>query len=143
VKCEACERGDHENCGRQSWCECDCEGAVEPGDDLRPDERAALTVAWSQVQRGEFPMPACATVCVAALARLCSSQPRANLVTEPEPLVSALIQAVRMERDEFHERCNNSYSTDALMLAKERVALCKSALLAAMRGSAPCPLSGG
>jgi hypothetical protein len=51
----------------------------------------------------------------------------------PEPLVSALIQAVKAERDEFHERCNNSYSTDALILAKERVRLCKTAVLAAMR----------
>jgi len=23
--CEACERGDHANCGMQTWCECDCE----------------------------------------------------------------------------------------------------------------------
>lgn len=40
------------------------------GVELLPHERAALTVAWAQVQRGEFPMPACATVCVAALARI-------------------------------------------------------------------------
>lgn len=31
--CEACARGDHANCGRQSWCDCDCEGAIDPGDD--------------------------------------------------------------------------------------------------------------
>lgn len=24
--CEACENGDHENCGMQTWCECDCAG---------------------------------------------------------------------------------------------------------------------
>lgn len=61
-----------------------------------------------------------------------------------QPLVSALIAAVKMERDEFHERCNNSYSTDALMLAKERVALCKAAVLAAMcNGRTSCPPSGG
>jgi hypothetical protein len=24
--CEACERGDHQNCGMQTWCECECEG---------------------------------------------------------------------------------------------------------------------
>jgi hypothetical protein len=22
MKCEACERGDHANCGMQSWCDC-------------------------------------------------------------------------------------------------------------------------
>lgn len=32
MMCEACERGDHALCGRQSWCDCDCEGAVEHGD---------------------------------------------------------------------------------------------------------------
>lgn len=30
--CEACERGEHFLCGRQSWCQCKCEGAVEPCD---------------------------------------------------------------------------------------------------------------
>lgn len=50
-------------------------------------------------------------------------------------LVNALIQAVKMERDEFHERCNNSYSTEALMLAKERVALCKRALIDALEAN--------
>lgn len=24
--CEACERGDHHECGMQTWCECDCDG---------------------------------------------------------------------------------------------------------------------
>lgn len=24
--CEACERGDCEQCGMQTWCECDCQG---------------------------------------------------------------------------------------------------------------------
>jgi hypothetical protein len=28
-KCEACERGEHEHCGRQHWCLCECEGAVD------------------------------------------------------------------------------------------------------------------
>lgn len=45
-----------------------------------------------------------------------------------EPLVAALIQAVKMERDLFNET-SDDYSTEALMLAKERVALCKAALL--------------
>lgn len=27
--CEACEHGDHEQCGMQTWCECDCEGPDE------------------------------------------------------------------------------------------------------------------
>ncbi len=27
--CEACERDDHDNCGMQTWCECDCEGYQE------------------------------------------------------------------------------------------------------------------
>jgi hypothetical protein len=26
MKCEACERGDHHDCGMQTWCECDCDG---------------------------------------------------------------------------------------------------------------------
>jgi hypothetical protein len=26
MKCEACERGDHLNCGMQTWCECECAG---------------------------------------------------------------------------------------------------------------------
>jgi hypothetical protein len=26
MKCEACERGDHDCCGMQTWCDCDCEG---------------------------------------------------------------------------------------------------------------------
>lgn len=42
---------------------------------LKPQESAALTVAISQVSRGEFPMPACATVCVVALARLTNRLP--------------------------------------------------------------------
>lgn len=25
MMCEACERGDHANCGMQTWCECDCD----------------------------------------------------------------------------------------------------------------------
>lgn len=35
MKCEACERGDHFNCGMQTWCECDCDGPenIEFGDD--------------------------------------------------------------------------------------------------------------
>src|SRR5262245_9600664 len=24
--CQACERGDHDNCGMQTWCTCECEG---------------------------------------------------------------------------------------------------------------------
>lgn len=26
MKCQACEDGDHDNCGMQTWCDCDCEG---------------------------------------------------------------------------------------------------------------------
>ena len=26
MKCHACEEGDHDNCGMQTWCDCDCEG---------------------------------------------------------------------------------------------------------------------
>lgn len=26
MKCEACENDDHDNCGMQTWCDCDCEG---------------------------------------------------------------------------------------------------------------------
>ena len=26
MTCDACSRGDHHNCGLQTWCECDCEG---------------------------------------------------------------------------------------------------------------------
>jgi hypothetical protein len=26
MKCQACEEGDHDNCGMQTWCDCDCEG---------------------------------------------------------------------------------------------------------------------
>lgn len=44
--------------------EADAESALEPGESI------ALTVAWSQVQRGETPMPNTAAVCVATLARL-------------------------------------------------------------------------
>jgi hypothetical protein len=29
-RCEACERGDCGNCGRQHWCLCPCEGAIDP-----------------------------------------------------------------------------------------------------------------
>lgn len=25
-RCEACERGEHWNCGMQTWCECECDG---------------------------------------------------------------------------------------------------------------------
>lgn len=37
MKCEACERGDHENCGMQTWCECDCAGpdAIDFGEPAR------------------------------------------------------------------------------------------------------------
>ncbi len=26
MMCQACEAGDHGNCGLQTWCECDCDG---------------------------------------------------------------------------------------------------------------------
>jgi hypothetical protein len=26
MRCEACENEDHDNCGMQTWCTCDCEG---------------------------------------------------------------------------------------------------------------------
>lgn len=28
MKCEACERGDHDNCAMRTWCDCDCEGCA-------------------------------------------------------------------------------------------------------------------
>lgn len=31
MMCEACERGDHDNCGMQTWCECDCAGYHDVG----------------------------------------------------------------------------------------------------------------
>lgn len=58
---------------------------------------------------------------------------------DAEPLVTALIQAVKMERDEFNERCDESYSTEALLLAKRRVSLCKAAVLSAMRSGSTNP----
>lgn len=27
--CAACENGDHQNCGLQTWCECDCDPGME------------------------------------------------------------------------------------------------------------------
>lgn len=36
MKCNACERGDHDQCGMQSWCSCDCEG-YDPGGSYVPD----------------------------------------------------------------------------------------------------------
>lgn len=48
-------------------------------------------------------------------------------------LVAALIAAVKAERDEFNERDNESYSSDAIMRAKAEVERCKTAVLAAMR----------
>jgi len=29
VKCDACERGEHWDCGMQTWCECECDGYDE------------------------------------------------------------------------------------------------------------------
>ena len=37
MMCEACERGDHGNCGMQTWCECDCDGTWDDEWDL-PEE---------------------------------------------------------------------------------------------------------
>lgn len=31
MMCEACKRGDHDECGMQTWCECDCEGIYGQG----------------------------------------------------------------------------------------------------------------
>ncbi len=31
MMCEACERGDHDQCGMQTWCECDCGGPEDAG----------------------------------------------------------------------------------------------------------------
>jgi hypothetical protein len=36
MMCEACERGDHANCGMQTWCECD--GDPDAALDPRFDE---------------------------------------------------------------------------------------------------------
>jgi hypothetical protein len=41
-----------------------------PKSELIPHESMALTLALAQVQRGEFPSPKVATMCVLALARL-------------------------------------------------------------------------
>lgn len=30
MMCEACERGDHHQCGMQTWCDCDCGGPDDP-----------------------------------------------------------------------------------------------------------------
>lgn len=43
--CEACERGDHDQCGMQTWCECDCQGAdgvyiPDPDDERQPETRS-------------------------------------------------------------------------------------------------------
>jgi hypothetical protein len=35
MKCQACEEGDHDNCGMQTWCDCDCEG-YDPGGTVAP-----------------------------------------------------------------------------------------------------------
>ena len=37
MKCSACERGDHENCGLQSWCDCDDEGNGDPDAAMFPE----------------------------------------------------------------------------------------------------------
>ena len=29
MNCQACERGDHMNCGRQTWCQCGCDPEAE------------------------------------------------------------------------------------------------------------------
>lgn len=31
MKCQACENDDHDNCGMQTWCSCDCEGFILSG----------------------------------------------------------------------------------------------------------------
>lgn len=31
MMCQACEAGDHLNCGMQVWCECDCAGYHDAG----------------------------------------------------------------------------------------------------------------
>lgn len=52
MMCEACERGDHDNCGMQTWCSCDCEGYqdgryyVPDYDPMDREERAAREEAW-------------------------------------------------------------------------------------------------
>ena len=40
MMCEACERGDHDQCGMQTWCECDCFG---PDGVYLPDEGPVFT----------------------------------------------------------------------------------------------------
>ena len=43
MKCEACERGDHPNCGLQTWCTCDCDpsdpGSYEQSQDTEVTEQ--------------------------------------------------------------------------------------------------------
>lgn len=34
MMCEACTRGDHANCGMQTWCECDCDPEMAMLDDF-------------------------------------------------------------------------------------------------------------
>ena len=36
-RCQACECGEHWDCGRQSWCECECEGAEVDCPPERPE----------------------------------------------------------------------------------------------------------
>lgn len=41
MKCQACEEGDHQNCGMQTWCECDCDGPEAVDFGPLPFERKA------------------------------------------------------------------------------------------------------
>lgn len=39
MKCEACEQGNHINCGMQTWCECECDGPDSIEFDPPPSEQ--------------------------------------------------------------------------------------------------------
>lgn len=53
ILCEACERGDHANCGRQTWCQCDCDPDAalpelerDPYDDARDPLKDRPAPQW-------------------------------------------------------------------------------------------------
>jgi hypothetical protein len=80
-------------------------------------------------------MPAGTTRSASAPAMTNVTRIEMNTSDLSHPLVTALIQAVKAERDEFNERDDASYSTEAVLLQKERVRLCTNALVAALRAA--------
>lgn len=59
MKCDACERGDHINCGMQTWCECECDGPdtidFDPDGDTPSElqEEAELLENWDEKSTSE------------------------------------------------------------------------------------------